>query len=134
MMDTRICSTCGHAGLHHSTADVTREFRGLPITIPAVEGWHCTACGEVEFDSTEAATQFFQAAQSLQQDALRDQARHIRQWRKHLGLTQRQAGELFGGGVAAFSEYEHARTQPHKSTVLLLQLLAKHPELLGEIR
>lgn len=134
MMDTRICSSCGHAGLQHGSADVQREFRGLSITIPAVEGWHCAACGEVEFDSAEAAAQFFQMAQEQQQAVLREQARHIREWRKHLGLTQRQAGELFGGGVAAFSEYEHARTQPHKSTVLLLQLLARHPELLNEIR
>lgn len=132
-MDTRICSSCGHAEMTHGIADVTREFRGKQITVPAVAGWHCAACGEVEFDDGDAAMQFFQAAQNKQQALLLEQAKSIRLWRKHLGLTQRQAGELFGGGVAAFSEYEHARTQPHKSTVLLLQLLAKHPELLREI-
>nr|WP_255305440.1 type II toxin-antitoxin system MqsA family antitoxin [Acidithiobacillus ferrivorans] len=41
---------------------------------------------------------------------------------------------LFGGGASAFSEYERGKTQPHKSTVLLLSLLEKHPELIGEIR
>ena len=37
------------------------------------------------------------------------------------------------GGVNAFSEYERGKTQASKSTVLLLKLLDKHPELLKEI-
>jgi HTH-type transcriptional regulator/antitoxin MqsA len=58
----------------------------------------------------------------------------IRDARKKLGLTQREAGELFGGGVSAFSEYERGKTQPHKATLLLLRLLRAHPELLNEVR
>ena len=58
----------------------------------------------------------------------------IRRVRKKLGLTQAEAGQLFGGGASAFSEYERGKTQPHKSTVLLFKLLDKHPELLAEIR
>ncbi|WP_083091550.1 type II TA system antitoxin MqsA family protein [Acidithiobacillus ferrivorans] len=58
----------------------------------------------------------------------------MRAARKRLHLSQRDAGLLFGGGASAFSEYERGKTQPHKSTVLLLSLLEKHPELIGEIR
>jgi len=57
----------------------------------------------------------------------------VRVWRKRLGLTQKRAADLFGGGINAFSEYERGKTQPSKSTVLLLKLLDKHPELLKEI-
>jgi HTH-type transcriptional regulator/antitoxin MqsA len=53
---------------------------------------------------------------------------------KRLGLSQADAGRLFGGGVSAFSGYERGKIQPHKSTVLLLRLLDKHPELLRELR
>jgi HTH-type transcriptional regulator/antitoxin MqsA len=49
-------------------------------------------------------------------------------------LRQSGAGKLFGGGASAFSEYERGKTQPHKSTALLLRLLGKHPELLDELR
>lgn len=58
----------------------------------------------------------------------------VRDIRKKLGLKQAEAGKLFGGGVSAFSEYERGKTQPHKSAVLLLKLLDKHPELLDEVR
>jgi len=44
-----------------------------------------------------------------------------------------QMAGLFGGGASAFSEYERGKTQPHKSTVLLLRLLDRHPELLSEL-
>ncbi|MHB8565239.1 MAG: type II TA system antitoxin MqsA family protein [Acidiferrobacteraceae bacterium] len=54
--------------------------------------------------------------------------------RKKLGLTQRQAGEIFGGGVTAFSRYENGKIKPSVPLVKLLKLLDHHPDLLAEIR
>ncbi|EPA7320535.1 type II toxin-antitoxin system antitoxin MqsA, partial [Escherichia coli O45:H30] len=51
-----------------------------------------------------------------------------------LSLTQKEASEIFGGGVNAFSRYEKGNAQPHPSTIKLLRVLDKHPELLNEIR
>ncbi len=109
--------------------EVSRDFRGHLVTIAAVDGWHCPTCGGVEF----ASKAFFARAQSEQQAIIRSDAERVRQWRKRLGLTQKRAADLFGGGINAFSEYERGKTQPSKSTVLLLKLLDKHPELLTEI-
>ena len=75
-------------------------------------------------------------------DALRDfmrsvdarQATELRATRKRLGLKQAEAAAIFGGGINAFSEYERGIRQPAKSTVLLLKLLDRHPELLAEVR
>ncbi len=67
-------------------------------------------------------------------EADRELAASLRAIRKKLGLKQVEAGRLFGGGINAFSEYGRGKTQPHKSTVLLLNLLHKHPELLQEQR
>ena len=53
--------------------------------------------------------------------------------KKKLGLNQAQAGQLFGGGATAFSDYDRGKTQPHKSTLLLLKLLDRHPDLLEEL-
>ncbi|MEO3102131.1 type II toxin-antitoxin system antitoxin MqsA, partial [Escherichia coli] len=36
--------------------------------------------------------------------------------------------------VNAFSRYEKGNAQPHPSTIKLLRVLDKHPELLNEIR
>ena len=63
-----------------------------------------------------------------------EESTFIRNVRKKLGLKQSEAGKLFGGGVNAFSEYERGITQPHKSTIALLRLLNRHPELLNEVR
>jgi HTH-type transcriptional regulator / antitoxin MqsA len=61
-------------------------------------------------------------------------AASVRAMRKKLGLKQADAARLFGGGINAFSEYERGKTRPPRSTVVLLGLLDKHPELLAEIR
>lgn len=132
-MITRQCGSCGASGMIRAVRDVSRDFRGQALIIAAVDGWHCPACGEVEFASEAAAKRFFTKAQKAQQAIVQSEAERVRQWRKHLGLTQKRAADLFGGGVNAFSEYERGKTQPSKSTVLLLKLLDKHPELLKEL-
>ena len=54
--------------------------------------------------------------------------------RKKLNLDQREAAELFGGGVNAFSRYENGRTKPPLALVQLFKLLDRHPDLLQEVR
>jgi DNA-binding transcriptional regulator YiaG len=54
--------------------------------------------------------------------------------RKKLNLDQREAAELFGGGVNAFSRYENGRTKPPLALIQLLRLLDRHPDLLNEVR
>jgi HTH-type transcriptional regulator/antitoxin MqsA len=120
--------------MERAIRDVNRDFQGQTLTIPAVDGWHCPNCGEVEFASREEAERFFAVAQASQEEATQLQAEAIRAIRSRLGLTQKQAAELLGGGVNAFSEYERGITRPSKSTLLLLKLLDRHPELLREAR
>ena len=54
--------------------------------------------------------------------------------RKKLDLDQREAAEVFGGGVNAFSRYENGKTKPPLALVKLLKVLDRHPELLKEVR
>jgi HTH-type transcriptional regulator/antitoxin MqsA len=54
--------------------------------------------------------------------------------RKKLALDQRQAAELFGGGVNAFSRYETGKAVPPVALVKLLKILDRHPDLLDEVR
>ena len=54
--------------------------------------------------------------------------------RKKLSLDQREAAEIFGGGVNAFSRYETGKTKPPLALVKLLKVLERHPELLEEVR
>jgi HTH-type transcriptional regulator/antitoxin MqsA len=114
--------------------NVSRDFEGAALSIPDVAGWFCKACGELEFDSPESARSFLDQVTALQHQNRKKQAAELYAIRKRLKLTQRQAAELFGGGTNAFSEYERGTTKPARSTVMLLQILDHHPELLQELR
>ncbi len=54
--------------------------------------------------------------------------------RKKLMLDQREAAEILGGGVNAFSRYENGKTKPPLALVKLPKLLDRHPDLLNEVR
>ncbi len=54
--------------------------------------------------------------------------------RKKLHLGQREAVEIFGGGVNAFLRYENGKTKPALALVKLFKLLDRHPDLLNEVR
>ena len=58
----------------------------------------------------------------------------MRRIRKKLGLSQKEAGEIFGGGIRAFSQYERGETRQGKALDKLLRLLNRHTDLLDEIR
>jgi HTH-type transcriptional regulator / antitoxin MqsA len=52
---------------------------------------------------------------------------------KKLALVQRQAAQIFGGGVNAFSRYENGKTKPPLALVKLLRVLDWHPKLLAKV-
>jgi HTH-type transcriptional regulator/antitoxin MqsA len=54
--------------------------------------------------------------------------------RKKLALDQREAAEIFGGGINAFSRYETGKTKPSLALIKLLKVLDRHPDLLDELR
>jgi HTH-type transcriptional regulator/antitoxin MqsA len=114
--------------------DVTVQANDVTRVVPEVAGWHCPKCGEIEFVDQDSSQRHMEALNAAWVEARATESLPLRAIRKKLGLRQADAGRLFGGGVSAFSDYERGKTQPHKSTVLLLKLLDKHPELLAEIR
>jgi HTH-type transcriptional regulator/antitoxin MqsA len=63
----------------------------------------------------------------------------IRAIRVRCGLSQRQAGEVFGTGEKSFEKYEGGQIPPSKPTQKLLRLAMERPELFakaarGEVR
>lgn len=133
MTAKRNCLHCEDGNeLAHEQRDLVFSYRDHKMVVPAVAGWHCRTCGECEFDPGEAA-RYSVAIDAFSAEVDREIAATVRAIRKRLGLKQAEAGRLFGGGINAFSEYERGRTHPHRSTLLLLKLLDRHPELLGEL-
>ena len=132
----RFCLQCDNGtALEFGARDIRGDIDGVAYFVPAVQGWHCPVCGDIEFIQDDDSSERLSAAMEAAATTARTQrAQTLRATRKKLKLSQAEAGVLFGGGVSAFSEYEHGKTQPHKSTVLLFQLLDHHPELLKELR
>lgn len=129
------CPSCGAAELIHDTRDMPYVYKGENTTIPAVTGDFCPACGEAVLNR-EHGDHFSDLIGAFQRQvnaAYVDPA-YIAKVRKKLDLDQREAADIFGGGVNAFSRYENGKTKPPLALVKLLKVLDRHPDLLNEIR
>ena len=98
------CPVCGAAELIHDTRDMPYTYKGENTTIPAVTGDFCPACGEVVLNRehgdrySEMVGLFQRQVNSAYVDP-----DYIAKVRRKLDLAQRQAAELFGGGINSFS-------------------------------
>lgn len=94
-----------------------------------------TACGETVLDASQSTrVSGAMLAFNKQVNASIVDPGFITTVRKKLDLDQREAAEIFGGGVNAFSRYENGKTKPPLALIKLLRLLDHHPELLNEVR
>ena len=129
------CPSCAAAELVHDTRDMPYTYKGESTVIPAVTGDYCPACGEAVLEAGESArTGAAMLEFNKQVNASIVDPAFIVSVRKKLALDQREAAEIFGGGVNAFSRYENGKTRPPLALVKLLKVLDRHPELLQEIR
>jgi HTH-type transcriptional regulator/antitoxin MqsA len=129
------CPCCGAAELIRDTRDMPYTYKGDTTTIAAVTGDFCPACGEVVLDREQGDRYSEMVGQFQRQvNAAYVDPRFIAQVRKKLELDQRQAADIFGGGINAFSRYENGKTKPPLALVKLLRILDRHPNLLDEVR
>jgi HTH-type transcriptional regulator/antitoxin MqsA len=132
---TMKCPVCGAAELIHDTRDMPYTYKGETTLIQAVTGDYCPACAEslLDVDETDRVMKEMREFSKQVNAAIVD-PQFIAGVRKKLKLDQREAAELFGGGVNAFSRYENGKTKPPLALVKLLKVLDRHPELLNEVR
>ena len=129
------CPSCAKAVLVRRTRGMPYTYKGESTTIKAVKGDYCPACGEVVLDAAESARVSAAMLEfNKQVNASIVDPGFIAGVRKKLGLDQREAATIFGGGVNAFSRYENGKTKPPVALVKLLTVLDRHPDLLKEIR
>ena len=129
------CPSCAAAELLHDTRDMPYTYKGETTLIPAVTGDFCPACGECVLDVSESIrTSAAMLDFNKQVNASIVDPGFIANVRKKLALDQREAAEIFGGGVNAFSRYENGKTKPPLALVKLLKVLDRHPDLLNEVR
>ena len=129
------CPVCGAAELFHDTRDQSYTYKGETTIIAGVTGDFCPACAESILDVSESNRVMREMREfSKQVNAAIVDPVFIMNVRRKLDLDQREAAEIFGGGVNAFSRYENGKTKPPLALVKLLKLLERHPDLLNEVR
>jgi HTH-type transcriptional regulator/antitoxin MqsA len=129
------CPVCGAAELIHDTRELPYTYKGETTVIAAVTGDFCPACAESVLDAAESNRVMSEMRTfSKQVNAAIVDPGFITDVRKKLDLDQREAAEIFGGGINAFSRYENGKTKPPLALVKLFKLLDRHPDLLNEVR
>ncbi|MEY3783370.1 MAG: hypothetical protein RIS97_1549 [Pseudomonadota bacterium] len=129
------CPVCGVANLIRDTRDIAYTYKGESTMLPAVTADFCTACDESITDASQTKRVMdLMLAFNKQVNAASVDPSYITTVRKKLDLDQREAAEIFGGGVNAFSRYENGKTKPPLALVKLLKMLDRHPDLLAEVR
>ena len=129
------CPVCGAANLIRDTRDIAYTYKGESTMLAAVTADFCTACDESITDASQTKRVMdLMLAFNKQVNAASVDPSYITTVRKKLDLDQREAAEIFGGGVNAFSRYENGKTKPPLALVKLLKMLDRHPDLLAEVR
>jgi len=121
-MDKIDCPICDSNDIREAVACEELTLDGHMVEVPGVHFSVCDACGEEFFTAAQA-----RASQVKFTDAKRRalgllSGVQIKRLRKHFGLTQRQASQVFGGGVNSFSKYERGEVVQSKSIDRLLRL------------
>lgn len=135
-MNAKQCFSCGtHDGLQHfEPRSFTIDFKQMTRQVDGISGFECRVCGEIEFDDS-SAERYSLASDQLLIDCRQLMAGEMKRIRRKLKLSQKEAVKLLsGGGHNAFSRYERAELAPPQSLFILMRLLDRHPELLGEVQ
>ncbi|OOH90903.1 antitoxin [Pasteurellaceae bacterium 15-036681] len=130
-----LCPTCFQTELQSDTRNVPYTYKGQKTELTNIQGDFCNHCGEMVLDEQQSQ-KLLNAMKTFEQavNASYVDPTYIQYVRKKLQLDQRQASEIFGGGVNAFSRYETGKACPPIALIKLLKLLDNHPNLLAEIK
>lgn len=129
------CPACGATELVHDMRDMPYTYKGESTVISNVAGEYCQACDEAVLgieESQRISATMLEFNKKVNASTVAPE--FIVSVRKKLALDQREAAEIFGGGVNAFSRYETGKTRPPIALVKLLKVLDRHPELLSEVK
>jgi len=126
------CPLCGEAAQEHKIKEMTYKYKQVEFVIEQPAQW-CDACGEGVIDAKDnhAVVHLIQEEKARIDGLLTPH--EIKNVRKQLKLTQKQAANIFGGGINAFSRYERGKLPVPRALSQLLIVLRNHPNQLNEI-
>jgi HTH-type transcriptional regulator/antitoxin MqsA len=109
------------------------SYKGQSTTVE-MPGWYCHESGE-SIHTAEDMRVSDAALKELRlevENLLKPQ--DVKRIRTKIGLTQREAGTILGGGPNAFQKYEQDTVTVSKPMSNLLRVLERHPEEVEELK
>jgi HTH-type transcriptional regulator/antitoxin MqsA len=111
--------------------EITYKGQSLIIQMP---GWYCEESDE-SIHTGEDMEVSDAALKTLKMEVENLLAPNdVKRIRLKMGLTQRQAGAIIGGGPNAFQKYEGGETMVSKGISNFLRVLERHPEEIEELK
>ncbi|HEY8669742.1 MAG TPA: type II toxin-antitoxin system MqsA family antitoxin [Terriglobales bacterium] len=132
MSKVPVCPETGKP-MVRDTRPMEVSYKGQSITIE-MPGWYCDESSE----SVHTAEDLKVSDGALKELRLEVEKllkpQEVRRIRNKIGLTQREAGTILGGGPNAFQKYEQDTVTVSKPMSNLLRVLERHPEEVEELR
>jgi len=118
------------APMQRAVRPLTLTYKGESITVD-MPGWYCDQSDEGihSGDDMKVSDRALNRLKARAEGLLKPE--EIRRIRKKLGLTQKVAGELIGGGPSAFQKYETGDLLPSRAISSALALLDHDPQALA---
>jgi len=129
-----ICPMCEQAALQPKTYTGEIEHNAHRLEVHGLEFYCCPECDAdpVFPDQARRNHRRFQDARRRADGLLTSE--EIVRIREALGLTQKQAAELFGGGANAFSKYERGDVIQSIAMDRLIRMVQLHPEYVETLK
>lgn len=129
---TQPCPSCG-SDMRFEQRDDVVTYKGHERRLKT-RGWWCSECKEAILDgkALAASERAFLGLKAEVDGVLAPE--EVAAIRTKLGISQRAAGELLGGGPRSFQKYEAGTQAVSVPMSNLLRLLARDPSRLEELR
>lgn len=105
-----ICPECEEGQLSAGTRTIEITHLGASLRVPDLECYRCALCGTETVKPQQIRRNEIRIADARRSAQGLLSGNHILRMREHLGLSQSEAAELFGGGPNGFSKYERGVT------------------------
>ena len=119
--DFESCPVCG-GRIVRENRDIVLTYNDNATTIEQ-PGQYCISCGESFLNPADLALTRKKRIDFQREVDHLLKSDEIKKIRKHLNLSQRKAGNIFGGGPMAFSKYERGIVKQTRSTDVLMRLI-----------
>jgi HTH-type transcriptional regulator / antitoxin MqsA len=125
-----VCDSC-EVTLQSHTGEIERH--GVKRLVTNLRRYVCNECGTSFVDDDASRHNLVRVQLAFGEPTRFLIPEQIRTWRTALGLTQREAARLFGGGLNAFSKYENGDISPAESMDNLIWLCTRYSGLVLDL-